>query len=209
MYTVHEIILALTVLVYRAELPFIKDSRRSIKALEDAKMMCPIGNVNHTFPQLLRAMNAKFRKLPPDKLKNVNLKWLSSEAYAHEPFEQISPPRLSRINDIERTSPDLSGSQLEQIPFEVAVRRIKEVHYDRGAIVDAIDFEAKEMADCRKRHKSFNASEQLQGKAGVLQLSQLGFFFVGDCNSPGKLRCSFCRCSAALFICSQQKIFLI
>ena len=31
------------------------------------------------------------------------------------------------------------------------------------------------------------------------QLSQLGFFFVGDRNSPGKLRCSFCRRTIHMF----------
>ena len=133
--------------------------------------MCPRGNVFHTHPQLLRAVNAKFPKLPPDRLNNVNLNWLSPEADAHDPFEQMSPPRLSRINDLERSPQDLICSQLEQIPYDIAVRRIKEVHYDRGSIVDAIDIEAKEMADCRKRHRSFNTSEQLRGKVGALQLS--------------------------------------
>ena len=80
-----------------------------------------------------------------------------------------------------------------------AIRRIREVHYDRGTIVNAMDIEAKEMADCRKRHDSFNKSELLRGKVGAYQLSQLGFFFVGDRNSPGKLRCSFCRRTIHMF----------
>ena len=207
-YTKHE------VFVYRvpnsivccAELSFIQEWRPSINAREKANALFPRGNIFHTHPQSLRKVYSKFPPLTPDRLNNVDLNWLSPEADAHVPFELMRPPRCSGLNDFERPSPEQSGSQFEQISYAVAVRRIKEVHYDRGAIVDAIDIEAKEMADCRKRYKSFNTSEHLQGKVGAYQLSQLGFFFVGDRNSPGKLRCSFCCITIQLF--TTEEIFL-
>lgn len=110
---------------------------------------------------------------------------------------------LSRLTALNyffvQTPPDQSGAQPVQIPYADAIRRIREVHYDRGTIVNAMDIEAKEMADSRKRYDSFNKSELLRGKVGAYQLSQLGFFFVGDLNSPGKLRCSFCRRTIYMF----------
>ena len=73
------------------------------------------------------------------------------------------------------------------------------MRFDRGPIVDAADIEAKEMADCWKRLESFNKSEHLKDKVSAYQLAQLGFFFVGDRNAPGKLRCSFCRRTIDMF----------
>ena len=122
------------------------------------------------------------------------------EAEPHVPFGQLPHPRLTALNYFfVQTPPDQSGAQPVQIPLVDALRRIREVHYDRGTIVNAMDIEAKEMADSRKRYDSFNKSELLRGKVGAYQLSQIGFFFVGDRNSPGKLRCSFCRRTIHMF----------
>ena len=116
------------------------------------------------------------------------------------PFGPMPQPRLTALNYFfVQTPPDQSGSQPVQIPYADAMRRIREVHYDRGTIVNAMDIEAKEMAECKTRYDSFNKSEHLQEKVGAYQLSQLGFFFVGDRNSPGKLRCSFCRRTIHMF----------
>ena len=116
------------------------------------------------------------------------------EAEPHVPFGQLPHPRLTALNYFfVQTPPDQSWSQPVQIPYADAIRCIREVHYDRGTYVNAMDIEAKEMADCRKRNDSFNKSELLRGKVWAYQLSQLGFFFVGDRNAVGKLRCSFCR----------------
>ena len=158
-------------------------------------MLFSKGNVIHTHPELLREVSAKFPKITPDRFKySVELFLLSTETVNHGPFRQMPQPRHSALNYFfVQTPPDHSGSQPIQIPYVDAVRRIREVHYDRGTIVNAMDIEAKEMADCRKRHDSFNKSEHLRAKLASYQLSQLGFFFVGDRNSPGKLRCSFCR----------------
>ena len=97
------------------------------------------------------------------------------------------------------TRPEQSGSQPVQMPYIDSMRRIREVHYDRGTIVNAMDIEAKEMADCSKRHDSFSKSKHFRDKVFSYQLSQLGFFFVGDRNSPGKLCCSFCRRTIHMF----------
>ena len=164
-------------------------------------MLFSKGNVAHTYPQLLQEMSAKFPTLTPNRFKYVvNSFWLSPEAVDHVPFRPLPQPRLTALNYFfVQTPPDQSGSQPVQIPYADAVRRIREVHYDRGTIVNAMDMEAKEMADCRKRHDSFNKSEHLRAKVASYQLSQLGFFFVGDRNSPGKLRCSFCRRTFHMF----------
>ena len=45
----------------------------------------------------------------------------------------------------------------------------------------------------------FNKSSHLRAKVISYQLAQLGFFFVGDENYPGKLRCSFCRRTIHMF----------
>ena len=139
--------------------------------------------------------------LTPDRLRNaIALFWLSPEAEQHAPFGQLPHPRLTALNYFfVQTPPDQSGPQPVQIRYADAIRRIHQVHYDRGNIVNAMDIEAKEMADCRKRYDSFSKSELLRGKVAAYQLSQLGFFFVGDRNSRGKLRCSFCRRTIHMF----------
>ena len=55
------------------------------------------------------------------------------------------------------------------------------------------------MADCGRRYNSFSKSDVLKGKLVALQLAQLGLYFVGDGNSPEKLRCSFCRRTIHMF----------
>ena len=125
--------------------------------------------------------------------------------FLHRPDQSgLNPsPRSPSSNALNyffvQTPPDQSGSTPAPISFADAHRRIREVHYDRGTIVNVMDMEAKEMADCRMRHGSFNKSEFLRGKVGAYQLSQLGFFFVGDRNAIGKLRCSFCRRTIHMF----------
>ena len=47
-----------------------------------------------------------------------------------------------------QTPPDQCGSQPAHIQYADAIRRFREVHYDRGTIVNSIDIEAKDMADC-------------------------------------------------------------
>ena len=159
------------------------------------------GNLLQTHPELFQAITSKFPGLSSDRLKRAEaVFWLTPEAEPHFPFGQIAHPRQTALNYFfVQTPPDLSGAQSVQIPLADALRRIREVHYDRGTIVNAMDIEAKEMADCRKRYDSFNKSELLRGKVEAYQLSQLGFFFVGDRNSPGKLRCSFCRRTIHMF----------
>ena len=139
--------------------------------------------------------------LTPDRLKYaISTLWLSPETEPHAPFGQLPHPRLTALNYFfVQTPPDQSGSQPAQIRYADAIRRIREVHYDRGTIVNAMDIEAKDMADCRKRYDSFSKLVLLRGKVAAYQLSQLGFFFVGDRNSPGKLRCSFCRRTIHMF----------
>ena len=119
----------------------------------------------------------------------------------HCPYSLSPDPRLTALNYFfVQTPPEQSGPQPKQISILDARRRIREVHYDRGTIVNQMDIEAKEMADCRKRFDSFSKSEYLRGKVASYQLAQLGFFFVGDGNAVGKLRCSFCRRTIHLFL---------
>lgn len=92
-----------------------------------------------------------------------------------------------------QTPSDQSETSPTQRPLTDALRRIREVHYDRGTFVNATDFDAKEVAGFRKRSESFNKSEQLKGKVDASRIAQLGFFFFGDWNAGGKLCCSFCR----------------
>ena len=153
---------------------------------------------------LLQEVFLKFSTLPPDRLQHVvESFWLSPEAVDHTPFGPVSQPRLTALNYFFVQTPhrlfDQSGAQPLQISYSDAMCRIREVHYDRDTIVNAMDIEAKEMADGRMRYDSFNKSEHLKSKVLSYQLSQLGFFFVGDCNSPGKLRCSFCRRTIHIF----------
>ena len=76
-------------------------------------------------------------------------------------------------------SPDQNDFRLvAPIPIADARRRIREVQYERGTIVNPRDVETKEMADCRRRYDSFNKSEVLKGKVYSNQLAQLGLFFV-------------------------------
>ena len=126
----------------------------------------------------------------------------------HARYGQTTVPRDTQLNYFfVQTPPDQTGPNPVQIPINDARRRIREVHYDRGTIVNAMDIEAKEMADCRRRYDSFNKSEFLKGKLAAYQLAQLGFFFVGERNSPGKLRCSFCRRTIHMFTTDEARYF--
>ena len=83
-----------------------------------------------------------------------------------------------------------------------AKRRTHEFKYSRGRLVTQSDMEAKEMADCRMRYRSYDNSQVLNGTQYAVKLAQLGYYFVGDLNSPGKIRCSV----VAHLICSSPKI---
>ena len=173
----------------------------TMKTREEIKVLFTSGNLFHTHPELFQKIISNFPVLSPDKLKYVISEfWLSPETEHHPIFGQLPHLRRTALNYFfVQTPPDQSGSQPTHIPYSDAIRRIREVHYDRGTIVNAMDIEAKDMADCRKRYDSFNKSDLLKEKVAAYQLSQLGFFFVGDRNSPGKLRCSFCRRTIHMF----------
>ena len=168
---------------------------------EEYKLIFTSGDIVLTYPELFQHAVSTFVALPRDHFRVVAAEfWLPPQVGPHSVFEAVPHPRLAELDYFVQASPDLSGPQPPmQIPISDARRRIREVHYDRGTIVNAMDIEAKEMADCRKRYDSFNKSELLRGKGEAYQLSQLGFFFVGDRNSPGKLRCSFCRRTIHMF----------
>ena len=155
----------------------------------------------HTHPELLQISWTKFAALPTDRFKCVVAEfWLPAELAAHSPYGLTLPHRTTELNYFfVQTPPDQSGPNTVQILISDARRRIRAVHYDRGIIVNAMDIEAKEMADCRRRFDSFNKSDVLKGKAAAYQLAQLGIFFVGDRNAVGKLRCSFCRRTMHMF----------
>ena len=159
------------------------------------------GNILLTHPELFQHVVATFTGLPRDHFKVVTVEfWLPPDIGLHCVFPMLPHPRLTALNYFfVQTPPDQSGPQPVQIPYSDAIRRIREVHYDRGTIANQMDIEAKDMADCRKRYDSFNKSEYQKGRVGAYQLAQLGFFFIGDRNFPGKLRCSFCRRTIHMF----------
>ena len=173
----------------------------SLKAIEEINVLCSKGNISHTHPQLIQDAYAKFSKLTPERFKySVGQFWLSQKEVDHMSFAPMPHLRLTTLKFFfVQTPPEYNGSQPVQISYANALRRIRELHYDRGTIVNAMETEAKTMAVCNKRHDSFNKSTHLRAKVISYQLAQLGFFFVGDENSPGKLRCSFCRRTIHMF----------
>ena len=155
----------------------------------------------HSHPQLFGKAVHSFPPLPKQRLtKPVTPKYLPSP----QPQTTREYPLLVHMRDTLRnyfdiqTLPLQNGRPVQMLIYDVR-RRIGEVHYDRGTIVNTMDIEAKEMADCRKRYDSFSKSDLLRGKVAAYQLSQLGYFFIGNLNSPGKLRCSFCRRTIHMF----------
>ena len=157
-----------------------------------------------THPELIQQVVSTFSALPLDHFKVVTAEfWLSPEFGPHSAFGVVPHPRLTALKYFfVQTPPDESGPQPVQIPYSYAIRRIREVHYDRGTIANQMDIEAKEMADCRKRFNSYNKSnksEYLKGQVGAYQLAQLRFFFIGDRNFHVNLRCSFCRRTLHMF----------
>ena len=154
---------------YTSILDFSEEWLGSIKTIEEIKLLFTKSNVIHTHPQLLQEASAKFQTIIPDRFKYaVGSFWLSPEAVDHVPFGPMHQPRLTALNYFfVQTPPDQSGAQPVQIPYSDAMRRIREVHYNRGTIVNAMDIEAKEMADRRKRHDSFSKSDNLKGKVVV------------------------------------------
>ena len=81
-------------------------------------------------------------------------------------------PRLTALNYfIVQVPPDQGGSELTQIPYSDAIGRIREVHYDRGNLVNLTGIESKVMADCNKRYDTFSKSEIFREKLIAYQLS--------------------------------------
>lgn len=158
---------------------------------------------------MLQSIVAKFQNLPKDCFKLMVQEYsLPEEKEFHEPYPQNAAPRLTALNYFfVQTPPDQNGPTPVHISIADSRRRIREVHYDRGTIANNMDIEAKEMADCKKRYESFLKSEHLKGKIYAYQLSQLGFFFVGDRNAVGKLRCSFCRRTIHMFVTEEIRLF--
>ena len=145
------------------------------------------GQLVHTHPELFQRIAAKFPPLPVDRLKFVRAEyWWPLEDSAHFGYPPKTEPRLSALHTFLPTRAQ-SAAQPVHILF------------DRGPLVNPIDIEAREMADCKKRYKSFNKSEILKGTEYAFQLSQLGFYFVGDRSAVGKLRCSFCKKTFDMF----------
>ena len=173
----------------------------SIKAIEEINLLCSKGDIAHTHPQLIQDAYAKFSKITPERFEYIDAAfWLSPTSVDHITFAPMSHLRLTELKFFfVQTPPDYSGSHAIQISFADAVRRMRELQYNRGTIVNAMETEAKKMAECNKRHESFNKSTHLRAKVISYQLAQLGFFFVGDETSPGKLRCSFCRRTIHMF----------
>ena len=105
--------------------------------------------------------------------------WFPKER--HTSYKQMPKSPLTALEYFfVQTLADQNGPQSEQIPIGDARRRIREVHYDRGTIVNAMDIEAKQMSDCTKRFDSYIKY--------AYHLSQIGFCFVGDCNNDLKNR---------------------
>ena len=159
------------------------------------------GNIVLTHPELFQHVVSTFEALPREHFKVVTAEfWLPPDVGPHSVFPMLPQPRLTALNYFfVQTPPDQSGPQPVPIPYSDAIRRIREVHYDRGTIANQMDIEAKEMSDCRRRYDSFNKSEYLKGRVGAYQLAQLGFFFIDDREFPGRLRCSFCRRTFHIF----------
>ena len=151
----------------------------------------------HSHPQLFGKAVHSFPPLPKQRLtKLVTPEYLPSP----QPQTTREYPLLVHMRDTLLNYFDIplqNGLPEQMLIYDV--RRRIEVHYDRGTIVNTMDVEAKEMADCRKRYDSFSKSDLLRGKVAAYQLSQLGYFFIGNLNSPGKLRCSFCRRTIHMF----------
>ena len=160
---------------------------------EEHKLAFTRGDIVLTLPELFQHMFSTFVALQREHFRVVTAEfWLPPAVGPHSVFGMVPHPRLTALNYFfVQTPPDQSGPQPVQIPYSDAIRRIREVHYDRGTIANQMDIEAKEMADCR--------SEYLKGRVGAYQLAQLGLFFIGNRNFPGKLRCSFCRRTIHMF----------
>ena len=168
---------------------------------EEYLLLFTNGPIVFTHPDLIGHVFSSFLPLPRDRVKEVSKEyWLLPEVRPHSVFGVMPNPRLTALNYFFVQTPlDQSSPQAVQKHYSEAIRRIREVHYDRGTIANQMDIEAKEMADCSKRYDSFNKSEYLKGRVGAYQLSQMGFFFIGDGDFPGKLRCSFCRRTIHMF----------
>ena len=159
------------------------------------------GKLVHTHPELIQQSSSRFQSLPVDRLmlSSQEFRWPPKE-HVHSANPPKRAPRLSKLHTFLRVPHYQSAAEPEPIPISVARGRCREVQFDRSYNpVSQIDIEANEMADCVKRHESFNKSEAFKGTVYALQLAQLGFYFVGDRSAVGKVRCSFCRHTLNMF----------
>lgn len=159
------------------------------------------GNIAITHPHLYTQVVTTFNPLYRDHFKVVNFEYsIHQQLVTDHEFEKFQDIRFSALNYFFIvTPPNFNGTEPEQVRYVDAIHRIREVHYDRGLTVNTTDIEAKYMANCNNRYTSFNKSTYFKGKISAYQLAQLGFYFVGDKNFPGKLRCSFCRRTINIF----------
>ena len=181
------------------------------KELEELKILCQSEvNLELARPDFCCLAEESLTPLPRDRLPRTStcttgIKYTcppSPELPAH--YRPLPHMRESKLNVI--TTPDSIVADPAPILMEDMSRLIRVVHYDRGPVDKQWEIEAKEMCYCRNRFDSFNKSEHLKGKAIAYQLSQLGYFFVGDSNAVGKLRCSFCRRTIHMFNASDATI---
>ena len=162
----------------------------------------------HTHPELFQTIVSKFPPLTPDRLKYaISEFWLSTKTGPYSLLRQLLHPCLTALNYFfVQTPPDHSCSQPVQIRYADAIRRFREVHYDRGNIVNAMDIEAKEMADCknattRSANRSFSEAKWPPISSHNSASSLLEIVIL--------LKNFAVRFVAALFTCSLQKTLRI
>ena len=148
------------------------------KGLEDLNLYCAYGgDVMQTQPIIYQEAVETFTKLPRERFPiRIPLDYFPPpQSQPLLPYGLLPHRRECALNYfVVSTPPDQSGSTPAPIPISDARRRIREVHYDRGTIVNAMDIEAKKMADCRKRFDSFSKSEHMKGKV-MARVTVLGF----------------------------------
>ena len=139
--------------------------------------------------------------LPPDKLEYVNSEfWIPAVTVQHPIFIMFNHVRLTALNYFfVQVPPDQGGPEPTQIPDSDAIRRIREVHYDRGTLVTSTDIESKVMADCKKRYDTFSKSEFFKEKLIAYSFLNLTFTLLEITSFP--VNCAV-PSVAALFICS-------
>ena len=145
-----------------------------------------VGNLEQINQELYMRVWSTFAALPTFRLSRATTEYeLPTAEISRLPYGRSHKSRKSLLNFF-KTQRDQSVRQLSRISIQDARKLICEVKFDRDTMF------SQEMADCKNRHDSFSNSQHLKGKVFAYQLAQLGFFFVGDLNAVGKLRCAFC-----------------